>query len=92
MKPKNIVVEPKGTETKATHPKVEPPKIEAKTDERPTTVKGKAKAPTLKKESSSIFKSFAKAKELKKEHSVSDASAAASPAVSAAEDGLRSTY
>lgn len=61
---------------------------EVKKEDTTPTTKGKAKPPALKKENSSLFKSFAKTKEVKKEQSASDVSAAPSPAAqSPAQDG-----
>jgi len=91
MKPKQSVATTKAPEVKVVDSKAEPTKSEPKKEETSSTPKGKPKVPALKKESSSLFRSFARTRELKKEQSVSDASVAASPITSGpaspAEDG-----
>jgi len=83
MNPQQKVAAAVAAEVKATEKKSEPAKNQTKKEETSAPpAKGKAKPPTLKKENSSLFKSFAKAKGLSKDHSVSDASVAASPTAS----------
>lgn len=60
-------------------------------DSRPVSSKGPDKKPTLKKEQSDIFKSFAKKPAAKLKREGTDSSAAPSPALQPQEDGKLST-